>query len=270
MQIKLKRLYYYLAELILSLLILILFLAFIAKITLLNPNFLLKLTDKNNYYQEIYNSIETEMTYYVDSSGLDESVVRNIINEDIVKEEVQEFINGLYTNQKYELKTDDFKLKLRNRIDSYLEENNLTGKEEDINSFVNKMTSIYTNKITFGDKINFVSSLLVKAEKLVSTVIIILLVVIIVFYLFSKVICHKYLLSIPLMTSALLIFLGNYLIYHEIDVKNFKFWNESVSKLIKSIVNTISIDTIVGAIIFLVLAIVFIMLKTFRRKKVKN
>lgn len=267
MQAKLKLIFYYLMEFVLSLLVLSLALLIVFKITLFNPKFILKQFEKNDYYEELYQSIETEMTYYVDQSGLEDSVVTGIIDKDIVKEEVENLVMSLYTGDKNEIETESLKSKINNNIEEYLKIHNLKAKDEDIELFLKEMEEVYTNKITFNDKLSLISNTLVKIDKLLASSIIGLAVVVIVIFGLSKFITRKYLLPVPFMTSAFLIFLGNFLLHNKISIKYISFWNDSVSKVIKSIIYNISLQSIIGAVILILLSFVLIFIKVLKRNK---
>lgn len=267
MKAKFKFLYYYLAELFLTILILCLFLLIVLKTTILSPNYILKSFEKNNYYENLTNSIETEMTYYVDQSGLEDEVVIGIVNKEIVKTDIEEIIKNLYSGSKTTIKTDYLKNKLEKSIDEYLEKHNLTTKEEDINLFIEEMEDIYINKTSFNNNLNSFTNILVKINKIILVSIVVLFFTILIFFFITKIICRKYVLSVPCMTAALLVFLGNYLLFSKIDVEHIKLWNDNVSITIRSIISNVSIQTIIGAVILIVLSLLFTCIKVFRKRK---
>ncbi len=267
MQAKLKLIFYYLIEFVLSLLVLALALLMIFKITLLNPKYILRQFEKNNYYEELYQNIETEMTYYVDQSGLEESVVTGVIDKNIIEDEVKGLIMSLYTGDKVTITTENLKNSIRNNIEEYLKVNNLTAKEEDIELFLKEMEDVYINKITLNNKLNSVSKALVKINDLLVKGIIGLTIVGVVIYIVSKFITRKYLLPVPLMTSAFLIFLGNFLLHSKISIKYISFWNDSVSKVLKSIISNISLQSIIWAIVLILLSFGLIFVKVLNKKR---
>ena len=215
----------------------------------------------------IYQNIETEMTYYVDQSGLEDSVVTGIIDKNIVKDEVKGLIMSLYTGDKVTITTENLKSSIRDNIEEYLKVNNLTAKEEDIELFLKEMEEVYINKITFNDKLSFISGALVKIDKLLVNSIIGVTGVVIVIFGISKFITRKYLLPVPFITSAFLIFLGNFLLHSKISIKYISFWNDSVSKVIKNIIYNISLQSIIWAVILILLSFVLIFVKVLTRKK---
>ena len=207
------------------------------------------------------------MTYYVDQSGLEDSVVTGIIDKNIVKDEVKGLIMSLYTGDKVTITTENLKSSIRDNIEEYLKVNNLTAKEEDIELFLKEMEEVYINKITFNDKLSFISGALVKIDKLLVNSIIGVTGVVIVIFGISKFITRKYLLPVPFITSAFLIFLGNFLLHSKISIKYISFWNDSVSKVIKNIIYNISLQSIIWAVILILLSFVLIFVKVLTRKK---
>ena len=56
-----------------------------SKCTILNAKYIKNTLEKNNYYQEIYKEILTEMSYYTNQSGFEDSVLDNNFTIDEIK-----------------------------------------------------------------------------------------------------------------------------------------------------------------------------------------
>ena len=56
------------------------------------------------------------------------------------------------------------------------------------------------------------------------------------------------------------------LLFNKIDVDHIQFWNDNVSNLLRNTIKNVSFQTIIGAIILIVLSILFTFIKVFRKK----
>ena len=69
--------------------------------TILNQKYLIKAIEKNNYSTKVYNSIKNEYIKLSPSLNIKEqnSHLEEIINEEIVKKDIKNLINSIYTNK---------------------------------------------------------------------------------------------------------------------------------------------------------------------------
>ncbi len=266
---KFRVLFYYFAEFLLSVLILALFLMGILKLTVLSPNFILKQFSKQNYYEELSDSIQDEMSNYIIQSGLEDSVLENIYTKEMVKEDLTSYVTNFYGGKKLTVSTDEIKKNLEDNILEYLEKNNITvGDQSSLDAFVDQILTVYQEKITFSNGLNSFQNSIVKANSLITVVFVIFLLLSIVLYALMKFICkRKIVVAAPCFTTSLLTFLGIYLFYQRVDVKNIVFWNDVVSALIKKIITSVTDAMVLGAVIFLVLGILNTFLWALKRRK---
>ena len=125
MKNKLKVLSYYISMIILSTIVLSLSIVTLIKFTILNENYLIKQLEKNNYYNNLYTSINEEMSYYIIQSGLEEEVLENIYTKEMVTNSVNNLIKNFYTGKKLTIDTTLLKENLNNNITNYLSKNNI-------------------------------------------------------------------------------------------------------------------------------------------------
>ena len=271
MRSRTKLIIYYVSELFLSIFLFLLFLVIILKFTLFNLNFFYKQLDKNNYYEQLSDSIHTGMTNYVYQAGLDESIFDGLYTEKSLKAEVQRLARNFYVGRKMSVNTDDIEKKLNENIMKYIEDNNLVvDKQEDLDAFVDQMLQIYNDKLILSDILVKMSGKFGKMNNVITISIFGLLSLFLILFVIAKKACKKLLLPIPCLTTAFLALLGNYLIFKQINVANISFWNVYVSKVIGSIISNISLSVKVGSIILIVIAfIITIIQKLFIQPKIK-
>lgn len=254
---RIKLLFYYIGEFILSVLILLLFLIALLEGTVLRPKYVLDQLEKNNYYEVLYKSISNEMSNYIIQSGLEESVLDQIYTKDMVKKEVTKMVRSFYGNGKVSVDTKSVKESLENNIASYLAKNNIEITDQKaLDQFVEQMIDIYEEKIVLSEGLMKTQSMVVKLDFGLKIVFIILAFITCVLGILVKCICKNRVIAVPLFTTGILLLLGNYLLFNRIDVANILFWNENVSNIMKSILFNLSSLVKRGALILIILSIV--------------
>ena len=98
---KIKIILSYLLGFFLSISIFILAILFIVKKTVSDKSFMFRLMDENNYYERIYKSINEDIEDYMMSSGLETIILDGVVEKNIVKKDIVNYVNYLYNNEKY-------------------------------------------------------------------------------------------------------------------------------------------------------------------------
>ena len=264
MNAKKKLLIYYVSEFVLAVLLLIIFLIIIMKMSILNSNYFMKQLDKNDYYTQLSEAIYKEMTNYIPPSGLEESVLKDIYDESMLKREVKSAVDNFYSGVKISVKTDDIKSKLNDNIMTYIEDNDLiVDKQEDLDAFEAQIIKIYEDKIMLSSYLNKISPKLLKFNNMSTIILIAATCLFFILFALIKKVCHKLLLPAPCLTVAFLTFLGNFLLFSKISVDQIVFWNNYVSDMIKSMILGVSSLTKIGASMLIVIALVIIFIAKF-------
>lgn len=230
--------------------------------TIFNKQYLINLLEKENYYQKLETEITEELSYYVIQSGLDETILDNLFNQKELKIETLEIINAIFNNNNINIDTKNFQENLNNNILKYLENKNITNVlDSDIESIVNKLTSVYQEKINYH---GFVNKIINPFNKL-RNIVIITLITFLLTSIFLSVISIKYLKENNIPVSCYLIFLtfiGLLLsLKTNIDINNLIFYNQTITNIIKTFVNNIYLLMIIIAIISFILGTILIILK---------
>lgn len=256
MKAKFKILSYYFSFFFLSILVLILFLISLLELTLLRPDYLMNHLEKNNYYQELYLSISDEMSNYIIQAGLEDSVLENIYTQEMVTKSVNSVIYAFYGNQEMKVNTSQVKKNLEDNIVSYLRKNNIeVTDQEALDMFVDQMLDIYSEKIKLTSSLDSVKGLVHKWDFRLKVIFSGLVILVLFFgYIFHRT-YKKSAFAVPCFTSSILLLLGDYLFFQRIDVANILFWNESVSKIIKSVLFDLSNLIKVGGLLLIVVGL---------------
>ena len=264
-----KVLIYYLLEFLLTICIFIILLLFVLKLTILNKNYFIKQLNKTNYYHELYTEIDNDFENYLRPSGFDISIKDNLLTEEELKLVINKNVDNFYKGKKINVDTTKIKERLEGNIDNYLNKINIKISDEgSLNKFKDEFIKIYSNRVIINDELIKQSNTFSKLNNLVNIFFYILIIIFIILFLITKVVFKKITLFIPTITSIILYIISYIFIVSKINIKNIKFWNTSVSNIIKNIfydnINYIKYIIVIGLILELIRMIIY----TIRKKRI--
>lgn len=232
------------------------------KFTVFNVSYIENKFEKNNYYNNLFNEIKTEMSYYTNQSGFNDDILDDIFSANDVKTSVNKFLENTYSGTKTQVNTDKLKEKFDKRIENYIKDNNYEEVDKkEITAFIDKMASIYSDEIKLMGYTDKVANKIPKIISLMDEVIIISCLVLIALIIINyKIYKRKYLGTI-LFTSAFLIIYMNIFIKGHIDINNLSLYSTTVTKIIKNVVNNILSISIIISIIYIVIGLVLCLKK---------
>lgn len=270
MKKKIKIIFYYLLELLLSVVLFGFIALVVVKITMYDSNYVKQKFEENNYYHNVSLSIQDEMSKYIVQSGFPDDILKDIYTEEEIKNSINEMIDAIYDKDK-EVTIDSsvVKDKLSSNINDYLLSNNLKAEDQAaIDRFIKQMTDIYENEISISNIVKTVDKIIGKTQKLVAVGIIGLFVLGAILIVIIKFIFKQNALSIPFLVIGLLFLFITLYINEHISVEYINIWDSNMSSLIKNIFNDVMLKFKNAYIIFLILGIVdTIIYKLFSKRK---
>ena len=90
------------------------------RLTILDIDFFEKKLQENNYYENLYNEIKTEMSYYTNQSGFKDDIIDDIFSVIEVKRDTNIFIKSAYRSQKEKIDSLKIEERFRKKINNYI------------------------------------------------------------------------------------------------------------------------------------------------------
>ena len=268
---KIKILSYYFLEFILTFLVFFTFILFFFKVSILNPNYIIKKLNENHYYEDLAKNIESTMEDYLRPSGLPMEVVKDIYTESDLKREVDGMINNLYSGKKVNVETKNIQDKLNSNIKTYLEKNNIKVSDEDsLDKFTDEVIKIYKKRIIISEELESISPSVNKWNKRINLASIILAILSIVLAFIIRFSFKKKALIIPFITSSIMMMIVNNIMFLRIDIEHILFWNKSITLIIKKIFYDLSSNLKNISIILLVVTILILIITSLLKKYKKK
>lgn len=245
-----------------SLLLCFICLLFIASKTFFNKDYVTNKVQEADFYNIMFNSIKTEMSYYTEQSGFEDDILDDTFTLEEVKIESDKFINAIYTGSKIEVDSSMFQKRLNDKISDYIAKSNFKViNEEEINKFVEKLAEIYENKIKVNTYIDHVGSIVKNTSQKVNKILIISVVSLLILIAINKFVFNRTELAILFFFTAFILISINLYIHDVIDIKHLFVYNDAITSVVKLIVDEIFSNMTKIAIISIPIGIVLSILK---------
>ncbi len=270
---KFVRFLYGVLAFVLSALIVIFSLTTMLKVTVFNSSFLNDVLNNSAYYTDLCDEITDDLVDIGNASGLNKSFFSDLIDEFMVREDIQSYIESFYNGEKLVVNTDNFQRSLRDAIENYEKKKGIdpqTVSEESINYFVVEATKIYSKSIEITyfnmiqkDAMKWSSKMLIYA--LISIVAIVLIMCFIFFTNKWKHLAVKY-FYYATASAGLFVFLIPTVLNVSGILQKIAILSRSLNDLYTSCVNSLLMNMYVISAVLIGLSVVFVIIHKHLRK----
>ncbi|MGN0489623.1 MAG: hypothetical protein ACI4HO_10210 [Ruminococcus sp.] len=270
---KFVRFLYGILAFVLSVLIIVFSMTAMLKATVFNSSFLNDVLNNSAYYTDLCDEITDDLVDIGNASGLNKSFFSDLVDEFMVREDIQSYIESFYNGEKLVVNTDNFQRSLRDAIESYEKKKGIdpqTVSEESINYFVVEATKIYSRsiEITYFDMIQkdamkWSSKMLMYA--LISIVAIVLIGCFIFFTNKWKHLAVKYFYYATASAGLFIILIPTVLNISGI-LQKIAILSRSLNDLYTSCINSLLMNMYVISAVLIGLSVVFVIIHKHLRK----
>ena len=136
-------------SIILAVAIIIFYFINLASSTVLNEQYVLSKLEKEDYYEKMYNEINSNFEKYIHQSGLDENVLENIISNEKVKKDTVIILGNIYDGISQKIDTEEIRENLNNNIEKNIGKENITpALKISIDNFIEHICNEYKTTIS--------------------------------------------------------------------------------------------------------------------------
>lgn len=214
--------------------------------TILSEKYILNKLEETNYYGNIYSEVKSSFENYIYQSGLDESVLDNIVTQDMVKDDVNLIISNIYKGNNTSINVDTLKQNLNNNIKNSLENKKISiTAQKAIDEFVDKIANQYLDTMTHTSYESSINGMYIKTQKyigLVNKVIIIASAVIMLLLLilnYKKMFRAISLIGISITSSGIFYIATNIVINQKVKIEDITILNGAISLSLRTILTDI-------------------------------
>jgi len=251
----------------------------VASNTILNCDFTLKILNKNDYYGLIDTEVKSGFEGYIKQSGFDEEILKDIYSKEKLKSDIENVIKATYSGETATIETDSLKTKLKNNIDSYLEENDITlnkNEQKNMEEYVEKLIEVYEKEVShpvylegMQTIISKTTNIIEKARNILFVALAVLAVIVIIINLKDKLNSIK-IICTSILTASLFILLGILLLNLRINIENIIILNTNFSLLVINIIKDIIFRFVITDAVLSIISIVIILLCNIKKMNKKS
>lgn len=253
----------------------------IASSTILSQSYVLNQLEEANYYANIYTEIKSDFENYIYQSGLDESVLENIITVEDVTNDTKQIISNIYNGDNKKIDVTALKERLNKNIEESLKGQRINmSTQRAIDEFVNKIADQYIETMShtnFEKNINDIYTKVKEYVELGNKVIIVvigMMVIAILAIQYKKIFRNFALIGISFTGSGLFYIFVNMFVNSKIKIENIVILNDAISIVLRNVLTNI-VNTInqYGWIFFgigIVLIVIGNILNNKKTKKEEN
>lgn len=272
-----KIIFGYIFTIIFALSILALILINIISSKILDENYVLEKLDKENYYEEVYQEAKSNFENYIYQSGLDENVLNDIVSKEKIEKDTKTILNNIYGGLVEEIDTTEISTKLNENITASVNRTLSSSEQKAVEDFVAKICNEYKTTISntkyeskinsIYKKVNMILDLTNKAL-LVMAGASLLMITLLTIRKIYKILAR---LGVACVIDGSILIGAKIYVYNKVYINGITILSNSVSKVLRVILNDIFGVVMKNGLIFLGLGIVMIVLygliKSIRKQK---
>lgn len=271
----------YILSIILAIFLIIFYFMNLASYTILNEEYILAKLEEEDYYNKIYKLVESNFENYIYQSGLEETVLDNIVSVEKIKNDTKIIIRNIYKNTKQEIDIEEIRNNLNSNIESSLSNTIITGgQKKAINTYIDHICNEYKTTISsfsIQNKIGENFAKIINNFNFVKTILLIAISIdfLLLFVLnFKRVYKLVSLIGMSLLINGFILSFICYYIRSKIQIKFITILNDAVSEVLRSILNAELSLIVKHGIVALILGIILIvtsnLLHNIKDKKMKT
>ena len=250
--------------------------------TILNKEYIVANIEKSNYYEKVKQRLISQVTDYIEQSGLENIEIENILTVEQIKKDVNTFITQVYNGEPITVSQEELRQQLEGKLEE-LQQNGLTlsaVEKKSIDKVFDTIESTYASEVVYGTyskyiedapkAINIINKT-IQIAKIGIIVSIIALIVIILLINIKQIKNGLGYIGISLLSSGILMIGLNLFLKISLDVKNLFIMNRATSDLVINVysdyLGKVTTAGIIGIIIGLICIIIGATAKPKRDKE---
>lgn len=264
-----KEIIKYVIATIIALAVLALILINVFSSSILNKEYIFSKLREQNYYEKIYNDVESNFENYIYQSGLDEDVLTEIVTKAKIEQDTKLIINNIYDGMNEKVSTEEIRTKLNENIQKSLNGKISNAEQNSINTFIDTICKEYETTISHTNYENKINSVIKKTNQYVNVAKKALMVVIGVLAIILILLSMKRIYRIIAKIGTIFTIDGSILVIVEkyinskIKIDTITILNSATSDVLRSILNEILNNILKYGSVLLALGIVLIIIYGF-------
>lgn len=238
----LKTVVKYLITIILALSMIAYFFIQLSSSTILSEQYILSKLEETDYYNKIYECVKSNFENYIHQSGLEETVLEDIVSKEKVRKDTKIIISNLYDGLEQKIDTQEIRDNLNKNISKTLENQKMTITQQDaIDTFIDHICNEYTDTMShfsYEKQINQAYQKVMKYVELAKKVLLVtigLAILLLIVLNLKRIYKFVSLLGISLTTTGTFLVIVNLFINNKVKVQTITILNDAISETVRSV-----------------------------------
>ncbi len=273
-----KKILRYIIAILLTIVIIAFLLINLLSSTILSEQYILSKLEETDYYNKMYQYVESSFENYIYQSGLDENVLEDIVSKEKIEKDTKIIIGNIYDGRNEKIDTQEIKDNLNANINKSLGNKKLnTTQKTAIDTFIDEITNEYKTAMShtnYEQQINNIYSKgikyvnILKKALLISIAVLIILLIVLSLTKIYKVFAMA---GISMLSSGILFGITNWYITSKIKIQTITILNDAVSdtvrNILQEIMNTVKNEAVILTLIGIILIIIPSLIHYYKNSK---
>lgn len=273
-----KNILRYIIAILLTIVIIAFLLINLLSSTILSEQYILSKLEETDYYNKMYQYVESSFENYIYQSGLDENVLEDIVSKEKIEKDTKIIIGNIYDGRNEKIDTQEIKDNLNANINKSLGNKKLnTTQKTAIDTFIDEITNEYKTAMShtnYEQQINNIYSKgikyvnILKKALLISIAVLIILLIVLSLTKIYKVFAMA---GISMLSSGILFGITNWYITSKIKIQTITILNDAVSdtvrNILQEIMNTVKNEAVILTLIGIILIIIPSLIHYYKNSK---
>lgn len=235
----------YIITIILAIAMIAYFFISLVSSTILSEQYILSKLDETDYYNKIYEYVKSNFENYIYQSGLEETVLEDVVSKEKIRKDTGIIISNLYDGLNQKIDTQEIRDNLNKNIKETLEDQDMTVTQQNaIDTFIDHICNEYTDTMShfsFEQQVNQAYQKVIKYMDLSKKVLLItigLAILLLLVLNLKRIYKFVSLVGVSLTTTGAFLTIVNLFVNIKIKIQTITILNDAVSDTLRNVLTS--------------------------------
>lgn len=235
----------YIVTIILAIAMIAYFFISLVSSTILSEQYILSKLDETDYYNKIYEYVKSNFENYIYQSGLEETVLEDVVSKEKIRKDTGIIISNLYDGLNQKIDTQEIRDNLNKNIKETLEDQDMTVTQQNaIDTFIDHICNEYTDTMShfsFEQQVNQVYQKVIKYMDLSKKVLLITIgldILLLLVLNLRRIYKFVSLVGVSLTTTGAFLTIVNLFVNIKIKIQTITILNDAVSDTLRNVLTS--------------------------------
>lgn len=235
----------YIVTIILAIAMIAYFFISLVSSTILSEQYILSKLDETNYYNKIYEYVKSNFENYIYQSGLEETVLEDVVSKEKIRKDTGIIISNLYDGLNQKIDTQEIRDNLNKNIKETLEDQDMTVTQQNaIDTFIDHICNEYTDTMShfsFEQQVNQAYQKVIKYMDLSKKVLLIAIgldILLLLVLNLRRIYKFVSLVGVSLTTTGAFLTIVNLFVNIKIKIQTITILNDAVSDTLRNVLTS--------------------------------